>query len=105
MDPVTIQKTFAESMLSILKNKNVEMYVGSSGKERQYADYNVSHKETIRGKFVDAFDEVFVIEVTNRDGSSNLIYVNSRAVVAMIEPQNSISIVDSFCDEYERQPK
>lgn len=98
-------ETFAESLLSYLKDKKVEVYANSSAKEREYADFSVTHKEVIRGVMRDARGDVILIEVTDKSGRNNIVYVNGWSVTAVMEPKNGMSIVDVYCDEYEKQVK
>lgn len=96
--------SFAESVLPFLKDKNVEIYTGSSEKERHYSDYDSVQKEVIRGTLKDAKGDMLIVEVTINH-KTNLIFVNCWMVVAIIEPKNGISMDDSYCDAHAKQVK
>ncbi|HLG26271.1 MAG TPA: hypothetical protein VI423_00630 [Paenisporosarcina sp.] len=97
--------SFGETLLVHLKDKRIEVYTGSSAREREYADFTIAHKDVIRGVLRDASGDLMVIEVVNNAGHSNLIYVNCWTVTAVVEPKNGMSIVDMYCDEHKKQVK
>lgn len=99
-----MEKTFVESVASYLKGKNVEVYAGTSSKSRAYSDFEVQQKEVIRGILKDAIGELLIIEVDNGI-NTNVVYVNGWSVVAILEPQNGISIIDVYVDEHTKQKK
>lgn len=100
-----MSNSFGETLLSFLKDKQVEIYASSSSKQREYADYSVSYKEVIRGTLREATGDLMILEVSDHRGNTNLVYVNCWTVTAVIEPKNGISIVDVYCDEHKKQVK
>ncbi len=96
---------YVESVLPYLRGKFVEIYTGSSAKTRKYSDFDQNQKEVIRGILKDGSHDLLILEVTDRLGNSNNVYINGWAVRAIVEPQNSISIIDVYVDEHEKQDK
>jgi len=96
---------YVESILPYLKGKFVEVYAGSSAKTRKYSDYEQNQKEVIRGILKDGSHDLLIVEVTDRLGNSNDVYINGWSVRAIVEPQNGISIIDVYVDEHEKQNK
>lgn len=101
-----MNKSFAESVLPYLKDKQVEVYANSSSLERRYSDFEVTQKEVIRGILKDASGDMFVIEISSVDGySTNTVFVNCWHVTSIIEPKNNISLTECYVDEHKKQPK
>lgn len=98
-------ETYAESLFTKLKDKKIEVYTGSSGKDREYADFTVTYKEVIRGIFVEAVGDLMILEVTDASGNTNKVYVNGWSVVSVMEPRNKMSTFDIYVDEAEKQAK
>ncbi len=98
------EKSFAESIFERLGGKRVEVFTGTSSKTREYVDFSYSTKEVIRGNLVDAEGDLLTLEVSGPEGA-NLVYINAWFVTAIMEPKNKVSIVDVYCDEYDKQSK
>ncbi len=98
-------ETFGELLMQRMRDKRIEVYLGSSAKTREYADFSVDHKEVIRGVLRDAVGDLMVVEVFDKANNSNLVYVNCWCVTAVLEPQNKISVIDVFCDAAAKQVK
>lgn len=100
-----MSETYAESLFTKLQNKKIEVYTGSSGKDREYADFTVTYKEVIRGIFVEAIGDLMILEVTDNLGNVNNVYINGWSVVSVMEPKNKMSTFDIYVDEAEKQVK
>lgn len=98
-------KGFVESVLPLLKGKLVEVYAGTYAKTRKYSDFDHQQKEVIRGILKDGDFDLLILEVMDRFGNVNLVYINGWAVTAIVEPQNGMSIIDVYHDEHEKQVK
>lgn len=55
--------TFSESIYKLLKDKNIEVYSGDSGHERNYADSTVICKSIIRGTLVGCEVNCLILKV------------------------------------------
>lgn len=97
--------SYVETLVPFLKGKKIEVYTGGNAKDREYSDYTIQYKEVIRGIFVDAIGDVLMVEISDVEGNSNVVYLNSWTIVAIIEPKNKLSMFDAYCDESEKQEK
>lgn len=97
--------SYVETLIPFLKGKKIEVYTGSSSKDREYSDHTIQYKEVIRGRFIDAIGDLLMIEISDVEGRTNIVYVNSWVIVAIIEPKNKLSMFDAYCDESEKQEK
>lgn len=98
-------KGYLEALLPYLKNKTVEVYLGDSGKSRKYFDFETRQKEVIRGILKECDGDLLILEVKNKLGSTNDVYINSWAILLILEPKNKISIVDICVDDNIKQVK
>jgi len=96
---------YAEAVLTLLKGKSVEVYDGSDGRYRKYSDFDFQQKAVIRGILKDGVGDLLIIEVTDKFGNTNDVYVNGWAVKSIVEPKNTISIIDVYTEEHRKQSK
>lgn len=69
-------RSFAELLCGHLQNELIEVYSGDNGTTRNYADYQETLKEVIRGTLMAAEGELLVLEVEHEAGKG-LVYVNA----------------------------
>lgn len=98
-------QTYAEAVLALLKGKTVEIYEGTNGKIRKWAEFDNQQKEVIRGTLKGGSGDLLIVEVSDQFGNTNDVYINGWAVKAIVEPKNNISIIDVYIEEYKKQAK
>lgn len=98
-------QSYAQSVLSFLKGKYVEVYEGTNGKLQKWADYENQQKEVIRGILKGGVGDLLIVEVADIFGNTNDVYINGFAVKAIIEPKNGLSIIDVYTQEQKKQTK
>lgn len=99
------EKSFIECVAEILTGKFVEVYVGTTGFVRKYADHETSHKDVIRGILKETTHNMLVMDVEDGTGARNNVYVNVWSITCIIEPKNGMSTIDVFFDEHEKTKK
>lgn len=97
-------ETYGEAVYSQLKDRKVEIFLGSNSKSHEYLDYSVNQKEVIRGTLRNAVGDLLVVEVGCGD-RTNLAYINIWNVIMIVEPKNGISVIDVYCDAASKQAK
>jgi hypothetical protein len=97
-------ESYGELICKRLKDKKVEIFLGTNSKSHEYLDYSVSRKEVVRGIVRDAEGDLLIIEIS-KHGQTNLVYLNIWNIYMVVEPKNSISIVDVYCDADSKQVK
>lgn len=98
-------QTYAESVISLLKGKFVEIYEGTNGKLQKWSDYENQQKEVIRGVLKGGMGDLLIITVTDDVGNTNDVYINGWSVKTILEPKNNISTVDVYTNEETKQIK
>ena len=83
-------KTYAEFIYSLFKDKYIEIYLGDSYEEISVEQISSSYPAVFCGKVVAAFKECLAIEaihVTKQKAvkGGNIIFVNERAIRALSE--------------------
>jgi hypothetical protein len=99
---VTRNKTFAEYIAELLKDKFVELYMGDSFEEIKLEQNSMSYPAVFCGKIVGAYKECLIVNsfrtVDNKGTKKlgNLIFVNERAIRALTEIDGNGTIDDLF---------
>ena len=95
-------KTFAEFIVELLKDKFVEIYLGDSYEEVSVEQISVNYPAVFCGKVVSAFKECLVINSVYVDKGNkkmilgNLIFINERAIRGLIEIDGNGIMEDAF---------
>lgn len=87
---------YAESIGKRLLGKDVEILTDSQYDTLEYAESSKSRASAIYGELLEVDDGLFVVNVTLRDGRSNIIYLKAGSVNSICEPKNGISVWDVY---------
>jgi len=96
------QKTLAEFIATVFKDKFIEIYLGDSYEEVSVEQISTSYPAVFCGKVVAAYKECLVLNSAYVNKSSkqielgNLFFVNERAIRAMSEVDGKAIIEDMF---------
>lgn len=99
------QKTFAEFIAVLLKDKMVEIYMGDSYEEVSVEQVSMSYPAVFCGKVVGAFKECLVLDsyyvTVNKNKvkeqvSGNLVFINERGIRALTEIDGQGTVNDLF---------
>lgn len=97
---------FSEALFTLLRNKLVEVYLGTTSEERQYSDYSITRKEVIRGVIKEVHGDLVVLEVkVPKSGVTNLVYLNCWGITSVLEPVQGACTMDVYCDEAGKERK
>jgi len=94
-------KTFAEFIVSVFKDKFIEIYLGDSYEEVSIEQISVSYPAVFVGKVIGAFKECLVISAAyvGKDKKlrlGNLMFISERAIRALNEVDENGIIEDMF---------
>lgn len=100
----TRQKTFAEFIAELFKDKYVEIYMGDSYEEVKLEQNSMSYAAVFCGKVMGAYRECLVIDSFRTVGSGksagkthgNVVFLNERAIKALREVDGFGTINDLF---------
>lgn len=99
------QKTFAEFISVLLKDKFVEIYMGDSYEEVSVEQISTSYPAVFCGKIVGAFKECLILDsfyntVTpgkvKEQKMGNLIFINERGIRTLTEIDGQGTVNDLF---------
>jgi hypothetical protein len=99
------QKTFAEFIAVLLKDKMVEIYMGDSYEEVSVEQISMSYPAVFCGKIVGAFKECLVLDSyyvsVNKNKvkeqlPGNLVFINERGIRALTEIDGQGTVNDLF---------
>lgn len=93
---------YAEAVLHYLKDKTVEVYVGTFDKTRKYYDFDQQVKQVLRGILKDANGELLILEIKDPLGNNNLVYLNGSNIISIVEPYNGMATMDIYVDEKQK---
>lgn len=74
----------------------MEVFTGNTKLTTFYADYQVEHKNFVRGVVQEVVDDCLVLEVS-ANNTKTLIYLNSWQIVAILKPIPGIAMKDVYC--------
>jgi len=93
-------RTFAEFLASILKDKLIQIYVGDSYEDIKFEQHTMQYPALFCGKVVGAFKECLVLSTPFRDGNTtrlgNILFINERAIRALSEINERSVMSDMF---------
>lgn len=94
-------KTFAEFIATLYKDKFIEIYLGDSYEEISMEQISMSYPAVFCGKVVAAYKECLIINGAFADKSKkfhmgNLVFINERAIRALNEVDGNGIIEDMF---------
>jgi hypothetical protein len=95
-------KTFAEFLAVLFKDKFIEIYLGDSYEEVSTEQVSVSYPAVFCGKVVAAFKECLILNSTYVDKNEkklkvgNLVFINERAIRGLTEIDGNGVMEDMF---------
>lgn len=93
-------KTFAEFIVSLFKDKIIEIYVGDAYENLSTEQTSTDYPSVFCGKVVGAFKECLIISCVYNDRTKekfgNMIFINERAIRALNEVDNAGVLEDMF---------
>jgi len=94
-------KTFAEFIAELFKNKLIEIYVGDSYEEVSTEQISTSYPAVFCGKVIGAYKDCLVISAAYIDHSKkiklgNLLFINQRSIRGLTEVDGNGIIEDMF---------
>ena len=100
-----MSQSYVELVTALLKGKTIEVYEGTNGKIQKWNDYDNQQKELIRGVLKDGVGDLLIVEVTDDFGNTNIAYINGWNVKLIVEPKNSMSMLDIYIPDEKKQVK
>jgi len=93
-------KTFAEFIFELLKEKYVEIYLGDSYEDIKFEQVSTSQPAIFCGKVVGAYKECLIIDAVNVENNQlitgNITFINERSIRALTQLDSNGSIDDLF---------
>lgn len=91
-----------ETILPLLQNKYVEVYIGDTYEELSFSDHSQMVNGVIYGKLLTVIGDFFVLDtfyVDKKDGevkSGNIIFINSWHIAALSPVDDNGSMADAL---------
>jgi len=94
------ERPYAEFVAQILKGKLVEIYLGDSYEEVRTEQISTQYPAVFCGKIIGAHGECLVLSCTfvknKRIENGNIVFINSRSIMALNELDGNGTIEDLF---------
>ena len=94
------EKTFAEFIAALYKDKIIEIYVGDSYEDIKFEQHSQQYPAVFCGKVVGAYKECLILKAAYSENKSlkmgGLFFVNERAVRALREASGSVRMSEMF---------
>jgi hypothetical protein len=102
-------KTYSELVAEKLVGKIVEVHTGDTRHSHQYSDYTINKKSVVRGRLVESFGDVIVVDCILTDDRNKVlegtvkVYINGWNVLLIAECKQTSTIANIYCDEDARR--
>lgn len=91
-------KTYAEQLVFLLKEKTCEIHTGDTKHTQQYSDYSINKKSVVRGKIIEAYGDVLVMDCITNSGETTRAYINGYAI-SLVTEYDGRNVSNIYLDE------